>query len=658
LSRQVEIHRADGTVRKVRESEFPLSVGGAGSDVEVAGISGDGPVAWLGIADARVFLQCVEGRPGVECNGATVVSSQWLHSGDELRIGATRVDVEAAPQGLRLKVASAVHDFVTEPPTLAPGDSDEATVSSFGTGESLTPAEYRPRSAAVPRGPRRRVRPLAAVAWTALLLLAGAAWILFSLRAVELRVEPEPQHMEVLGDWPAVELGGRYLLHPGHYTIVAERPGYRPLELPIEIDSRTPRRLEFSLDKLPGLLAIDVGKIVGAEVLIDGVSHGTTPIEPIELPAGDYDLRVCAERFTEFRATVAIEGGGRTQTIVAEMPGRWAAIVFRSEPGGASLLIDGKRVGRTPFTGDLLEGRHRYEMSLPGYKPHRGEIEVEANRPRDLPPVELQLSDGVLRLSSEPPGASITIDWEFRGRTPADLDLPPRRAVRLELSLMGYDDQFREVELEPGEQAEIAVALTARLGEISITVEPADSALLVDGRSVGSANTVLQLPAAPHELEFAREGYETFRTSVTPRPGFPQRLDVTLVTPEQRERAAIPDAILAPQGHEMVLVEGGSFRMGASRREPGRRANEAFRDVELTRAFYISKHEISNEAFRKFAPNHLSGRAGSVNLENDSHPVVRVTWEDAARYCNWLSAQESPPEKRATQAHSASVGSR
>jgi formylglycine-generating enzyme required for sulfatase activity len=25
----------------------------------------------------------------------------------------------------------------------------------------------------------------------------------------------------------------------------------------------------------------------------------------------------------------------------------------------------------------------------------------------------------------------------------------------------------------------------------------------------------------------------------------------------------------------------------------------------------------------------------------DGHPVVRITWEDAARYCNWLSARES-----------------
>jgi formylglycine-generating enzyme required for sulfatase activity len=91
----------------------------------------------------------------------------------------------------------------------------------------------------------------------------------------------------------------------------------------------------------------------------------------------------------------------------------------------------------------------------------------------------------------------------------------------------------------------------------------------------------------------------------------------------------------------MVLIEGGRFRTGAPRREPGRRSNETQRDVELTRPFYVSVTEISNRAFRRFRPGHLSGAVRGHNLEVDTHPVVRVGWEDAAQYCNWLSQQES-----------------
>ena len=91
----------------------------------------------------------------------------------------------------------------------------------------------------------------------------------------------------------------------------------------------------------------------------------------------------------------------------------------------------------------------------------------------------------------------------------------------------------------------------------------------------------------------------------------------------------------------MRLIEGGRFRMGASRREPGRRSNETLREVEITRPFYLATEEVSNREFNEFRSSHRAGVAGGESLDLDGHPVVKITWEDAARYCNWLSARES-----------------
>ncbi len=101
--------------------------------------------------------------------------------------------------------------------------------------------------------------------------------------------------------------------------------------------------------------------------------------------------------------------------------------------------------------------------------------------------------------------------------------------------------------------------------------------------------------------------------------------------------------ITSPQGVELKLIDGGRFTAGASRRVPGRRANETLREIEITRPFYLAVREVSNREFRAFAKGHRSGAAGSANLEIDHHPAVRVSWNDAARYCNWLSEQESLP---------------
>jgi formylglycine-generating enzyme required for sulfatase activity len=80
--------------------------------------------------------------------------------------------------------------------------------------------------------------------------------------------------------------------------------------------------------------------------------------------------------------------------------------------------------------------------------------------------------------------------------------------------------------------------------------------------------------------------------------------------------------------------------MGSPRREAGRRANEAQRPVRLERRFYLSPHEVTNAEFRQFRPSHRSGYVVQSTLELDRQPVVNVSWQDAAAYANWLSAQD------------------
>jgi formylglycine-generating enzyme required for sulfatase activity len=80
--------------------------------------------------------------------------------------------------------------------------------------------------------------------------------------------------------------------------------------------------------------------------------------------------------------------------------------------------------------------------------------------------------------------------------------------------------------------------------------------------------------------------------------------------------------------------------MGTSRREKDRRANEILRPVKLTKAFYLGTREVTNGDFRKFKPDHDSGEFSGQTLNGDTQPVVRVTWEQAAKYCNWLSTKD------------------
>ena len=55
-----------------------------------------------------------------------------------------------------------------------------------------------------------------------------------------------------------------------------------------------------------------------------------------------------------------------------------------SSPEGATVVIDGKPLGVTPWTGELVPGRHRLELTLRGHDRVERYVEVLAHRAQDF----------------------------------------------------------------------------------------------------------------------------------------------------------------------------------------------------------------------------------------------------------------------------------
>lgn len=457
-----------------------------------------------------------------------------------------------------------------------------------------------------------------------------------------IQVEPLPDDLSIRGGWLTPELGGRHLLRPGEYTVVARRTGYYDLEEPIEVGNASSQEFRFRLARLPGLVSVVTRPDVeGAEVSLDGEVRGTTPLPALEVETGPHELAVIAPRYRPNQTAVEVEGGGVEQTVEVVLEPAWAEVSLSSVPPGATLRVDGEEVGVTPVTAEMLEGARELDLTLEGFDRWQRMVAVEAGRPQILDEVELSEAGGVLALTSSPAGAMVSVDGEYRGRTPLDLSLTPGAEHTIQLSKLGHEGASRTVAVESGEEQALRVALKAQTGEVDLVTKPADAEVFVDGVSRGPASQRLVLSAVEHVIEVRKPGFQTFRTAVTPRPGFPQALDVALLGEEEAKTSSIEESITTTAGQELLLVTGGRFLMGTSRREAGRRANEVVREVVLERPFYVSRREVTNREFRRFQPTHSSGTVGRYSLDGDRQPVVSVTWEEAALYCNWLSERES-----------------
>jgi formylglycine-generating enzyme required for sulfatase activity len=302
--------------------------------------------------------------------------------------------------------------------------------------------------------------------------------------------------------------------------------------------------------------------------------------------------------------------------------------------------VDGTSAGVTPVTAEVGAGNHELAVQLAGYKTWRQPIVVTANEPQKLADVKLGVADTRLHVTSTPVGATVTVDGSYRGQTPIDLPLAPGVDHRLDLSAPGYQAASRTVQLQRDAGSDLDVKLDPILGTVVVSMTPADATLLVDGKAQAAGTTRLSLTATTHRLEARKSGFTSFTTTVTPRPSFEQRVDIALATEAEKKVAATASRITAAGGGQLVLVQPGTFRMGSERGTQGRQSNEVLKPVKLSRAFYLGATEVTNAQFKQFEAGHTSGIVARETLDNDTQPVVRVTWEQAAKYCNWLSTKD------------------
>jgi formylglycine-generating enzyme required for sulfatase activity len=528
-------------------------------------------------------------------------------------------------------------------------------------------------------GRRKRSKPYFPVRWLVavaaafiLILLSVSVWFVFTAKRVFIHIDPKPDRIEIEGSLISLRLSGYYLLRPGEYSLRAVKQCYHRLEEPFQVQDQARQEIRFTMEALPGRFSLMVklpvqrseafpeGKawqtksesinrpdqpsleVKSARVFIDGKDLGASPITEMEMDSGQRHLQILAEDYQGLETDVVIRGCGEHQTFdFALVPG-WSDIFISSVPESADVSIDGDPAGKTPLTIQLLAGTYHLEIGTTGFKSWEKALTVHANQPQKLTDILLEPADGVLVLRTNPSGANVTVGNAYMGQTPLNVPLPKDVKHVIRISKSGYEPVSRTVQVPAAKSKKMTVNLKARKGVIHFAVDPPDAKLVVDGKVKGPVPEKMTLIAMEHQLEIRKKGYQTYRTKIVPRPGFPQEITITLKK-RGSKTSERPEEMQAKNGYSLKLIRPAPFTMGSSRREQGRRSNETLRHIQLQRPFYMGTREVTNREFKEFLANHRSGAFKGHRLGRDELPVVQVTWQEAAMFCNWLSAKESLP---------------
>ncbi len=184
----------------------------------------------------------------------------------------------------------------------------------------------------------------------------------------------------------------------------------------------------------------------GAAVTLEGQERGHTPCD-LDLPPGEYELRL-AKKHYETRLARLHVASPKTESY--ELTKICARVSFDSDPPGASVAVDGVRIGTTPTTAETVDaGAHTATFTLDGYFDQSITFEVLTRDP--LPPLRaklLKMPPGQLAVDCDIRGAEVFLDGKSIGRTPLAYKPIPRGRHRLRV--LGVE---RVLQIEPGEQA-------------------------------------------------------------------------------------------------------------------------------------------------------------------------------------------------------------
>jgi formylglycine-generating enzyme required for sulfatase activity len=515
-----------------------------------------------------------------------------------------------------------------------------------GAMDVITPVDFTPPP---PKGRRFYWRPrwYHGVLAIGLVVASTSAWFVLTARSVFIDVTPATADISVI-QGHAVRIGPRYLMREGDYRVQLIAAGYYDADVALSVTQEQAQTHSFELVPRPGYVSITATtesgeELSGVRVLLDGVDLGTTPLLNAEVPPGTYEAQLQLDRYLTARTQMDVQGKLAEQSLSMTLAPAWAEVEFASQPPGADIILNGELLGVTPARLELLQGAYDVTLKRAGYKAWQDDLVVAAGEPQQLPMVTLESADGLVFIRSVPGNANVTINGEFRGQTPLEVSLPPGQPHDIRLFRTGFNTATRRIETRPDEERDITISLDPVTSLVRVLADPPDAELYVDGEFKGLANQTIEMMAASQRVEIRKEGYVAYATNFTSRPGLDQEIRVALKTVEQARLEAIEPVITTAAGQTLHLFYPYPYTMGSSRREPGRRANETLRDVNMVKPFYLSLHPVTNQQYKRFDPEHASGTLQGRTLDLPRQPVVQVSWQDAARYANWLSEQESLP---------------
>jgi len=291
---------------------------------------------------------------------------------------------------------------------------------------------------------------------------------------------------------------------PGFHKVAVQKSGYHKQEKQAESMTGQNRKVSFILEaKPPGTLSVTTAP-AKAEVFLDGKPIGRTP-KTLEVVEGPHEISATLKGYTKAVQKVEIVSGQKSAVAFALEKQALGTLVVISEPSGAKVLLNGKDVGKAPFTKSIKSGEYEIVASMKDYLDEKKAVEVWNGETTEVVLRMGKVARGGLTIKTEPEGVAVFVDGLEIGKGPVTKQL---KAGKYEVSAShGKAKVKKQVTVFEGEKNTIVLSFLDKIdGTLTINSKPKGATIYIDGEKVGRAPVTQTLPPGRHKIKASLAG--------------------------------------------------------------------------------------------------------------------------------------------------------
>ena len=444
---------------------------------------------------------------------------------------------------------------------------------------------------------------------------------------VVFNVTPADALVEFNGEMLFVADGmAQKLVRFGTYTYKVIAKDYHPTEGRITVDDVNQKKVvNVSLKPAFGWIDISGSSVDGAIVYIDDKMVGKAPLKSDKVASGVHNVKIVKQMYRNYESSVTVTDGA-----VAELRPVLAAdfeTVTLTTDADSEIWINEQQRGTGSWTGDLGTGSYIVECRKPNHRTTSETITVSPGM--SVTKISLKSPQpiyGVLSIMSAPGNAEVWLDGENIGQTPVYLPETLIGNHTLKLTKSGCADWTGNVSVAEGQIAEINATLQSG-APVTFTSNVASAQLYLDGVLLGPANGTYDVAFGSHTIVCKASGKKDLTKNITI-----SQTDINR-TVNCRFGAARETITVNGVSFDMIIVEGGTFTMGATSEQ----GNDAYNSEKPAHQVTLSDYYIGETEVTQALWHAVMGSNPSY-FKGNSNPVEFVSWYDCQEFIRKLNS--------------------